>query len=255
MTKIFKYFIKVRKDLLILLGLALITYVAIEFWLVDYQELFKGANKWGQFASKLSISYISAFIFYFIVVHIKSEKDKENINEYVGIRVQDILTSGELFIQPFMQVKDKKARYEDLKMNELRGLLTSINRYAKDSPLSDGQNTQSWIDWWEYLKDGINESIKEVFNRYNHIDTELIKILTRMENSVFFTQWELLSFPHDKTFGIYTEQTRMFLKHLNDLKKYSEKNLSQYKTTSAFMGFETLEERKGKKRRIEKLPI
>ena len=72
MNKLFKYFLTTRKDLKILLLIAIVAYFVIELWLKRYEELFDGGYEIGQFFSMLSISYISAFIFYFIVVHIKS---------------------------------------------------------------------------------------------------------------------------------------------------------------------------------------
>ena len=239
MRKIIKYFFKVRTDLQTLLVTAILTYFLIELCFNNYQEIFTGANKIGQFFSKLSISYISAFIFYFIVVHIKNEKDKENINEYVGHKVYDILTSAHLFVQPFLKIENKKASFEDLDINKLRTLLNSIQRNSKDAPyIIDGENG-TWLDWWEYLKDSTFKSFNQIYNRYNHIDTKLIKILTRLENSLFFTQWNMLYVnEYDKTFGLYSEQIKMYLSQVKDLQEYADKHLSEYRNrTSEFMGY------------------
>ncbi len=100
LKELYKNFKTVRRELLTLLGLSLTVYFLIEFFLIDIPQLFSGGYKLGQFVGKICQSYISAFIFYFIVVHLKSEKDKRNINEYVGQKVYDILTSAHLFIQP-----------------------------------------------------------------------------------------------------------------------------------------------------------
>lgn len=222
-----------------LLLIAVATYFLIEILLINYKELFPGANKIGQFFSKLSISYISAFIFYFIVVHIKNERDRENINEFVGQKVSDILTSAHLFIQPFLQIEDKKASFAHMDIRKLPKLLSSIQRNAKDAPYIIHGENGTWMDWWEYLKGSTFESFNHIYVRYNHIDTKLIKILTRMENSLFFTQWNLLYFnEHDKTFGLYTTQIKMYLEHVKDLQEYSDKHLSGYSSlTSEFMGY------------------
>ncbi len=241
MKQIFKYFLKVRPALLILLSVAILTYFSIEFFLIGYPELFKGANKLGQLFSKLSVSYMAAFIFYFIVVHIKNEKDKENINEYVGQKVYSILTSAHLFIQPFLQIENRNASFSDLDLKKLRSLLASIKREAKDAPFSFEGETENgtWLDWWEYLKESTFKSLKEIFVRYNHIDTKLIKILTRIENSAFFSQWPMLyKNQHDTTFALYQVQIEMYLVHIQELQEYADKHLSSYKNrTSEFMGY------------------
>lgn len=239
MKKLRKYLFKVRKDLLVILFVAIFTYFFNELYLNNLPELFKGANKIGQFFSKLSISYISAFIFYFIVVHIKNEKDKENINEYVGQKVHNILTCAHLFIQPFLQIENKNAKFNDLDIKKLRTLLNSIDRNAKDSPyIIDGQKA-SWLEWYEYLKTSTFKSINEIFMRSNHIDTKLIKTLTRVENNFFFTQWNLLyNFDFDNSFGLYSEQTKMYLVIISELQEYADKNLSEYQNqTLEFSGY------------------
>ncbi|NVO11749.1 MAG: hypothetical protein HXX16_17450 [Bacteroidales bacterium] len=239
MRKLYKYFITARKDLKWLLLLSIVIYFTIEVVLIRYDELFTGASKIGQFFSKLSISYISAFIFYFIVVHIKSQKDKENIYEWVGHKAYSIITSAHLFIQPLMQINDKKAKFEDLKEKDLSKLLKSIDRTAKQAPyLINGENA-TWLEWYEYLRKSTEDSIKEILVRYSHLDSEFIKILSRIENSLFFYQWNLLyNFEYDKTFGIYEVQIQTYLKLIDDLQIYADSNFKKFQfRTSEFVGY------------------
>ena len=88
--KLYDYFKKVRKELKILLFISIVGYFLI-VWLSTFPEIFTGANKIGEFFSKLCIAYTTSFIFYFIVVHIKTERDKENVGEYVAIKLSDII--------------------------------------------------------------------------------------------------------------------------------------------------------------------
>jgi hypothetical protein len=238
MKKLFKYLLTTRTDLKILLSIAICTYFIIELLLKRYNELFDGGYEIGQFFSNLSISYISAFIFYFIVVHIKSQKDKENVNEWVGHKVYSIITSAHLFIQPLQQLENKKARYEELKESDLSKLLRSVVRTAPQAPYIINDNRASWLEWYEYLKKSTEKSIKEIFVRYLHLDTELIKLLSRIENSLFFYQWDLLySLEHDVTFGIYEFQIKTYMKLIKELEEYADNNFKEFKyRTSEFIG-------------------
>jgi hypothetical protein len=239
MRKLYKYFLSARKDLKWLLLLSILTYFLIELVLIRYDELFVGAYIIGQFFSKLSISYISAFVFYFIVVHIKAQKDKENVYEWVGHKAYSIITDAHLFIQPLMQINEKKAKFEDLKENELSQLLKSINRTAKQAPyIVNGENA-SWLEWYEYLKKSTEDSIDEILVRYAHLDSEFIKILSRIENSLFFYQWNLLyNFEYDKTFEIYKIQIQTYLRLINDLQVYADSNFKKFQfRTSEFVGY------------------
>lgn len=238
MKKIFKYFLTVNRSLLFGLVGALFIYFLIELVLNNYSELFPGAHTVGQLFSILSISYIASFIFYFIVVHIKSEEDKENINEYVGYKVYSIITSAHLFIQPLQQTKDKKAKFEDLDLANLKTLLRSINRNSKDAPYIINDQNATWLQWFEYLKESTQSNIKEIFVRYNHLDSKLIRLVTRIENSMFFYQWDLLyNFQYDSTFGIYELQIKSYLTHIKELEEYAEKHFKKHQyTTHEFMG-------------------
>ena len=170
MSKIFQYFKTVRNDLKYILYTALFLYILIEFFLSEYSEIFPFGYKIGQLISKLSISYISAFIFYFIVVHIKSEKDKENINEYVGHKIYSIITSAMLIILPIIRKSDEKADFKYLELEDLEKLLSSVNRNDKSSPLIINNENANWIEWYKYLKKSTEKSISELYKRYNHLD-------------------------------------------------------------------------------------
>ena len=238
MRELLRNFKTVRRELLILLGLSLFIYFLIELYLIDIPEYFKGGYKLGQFMIRVAQSYVSAFIFYFIVVHIKNEKDKKNINEYVGHKVHSILTSAHLFIQPLQQKTDNKASFKYMSQSELGQLLRSINRNAQEAPLIIGGRTGTWMEWFEYLKESTLESLKEIFVRLPYLDSELVKRLTRIENSLFFEQWQLLYYIDiDQTFGLYEFQIGTYLNLVKDLEDYAERKFADHKfVTSEFIG-------------------
>jgi hypothetical protein len=238
LRELLKNFKTVRRELLILLALSIFTYFLIELYLIDIPEIFKGGYQVGQFMTRVCQSYVSAFIFYFIVVHIKNENDKRNINEYVGYKVHSILTSAHLFIQPLQQKVDKKASFKYMTKSELGQLLRSINRNAQEAPYIIGERTGTWMEWYEYLKESSLDSLKEIFVRLPYLDSELVKRLTRIENSLFFKQWELLyHIERDQTFGIYEFQIGAYLNLIKDLEDYAEKKFPDNKfMTSEFIG-------------------
>lgn len=238
MKSIYRYFLKVRRELKILLLISIAGYFFIEIFLSNYGEIFPGSEKVGVFFSRLSTAYISAFIFYFIVVHIKTERDKHNVNEFVGHEVYGIITAGHLLIQPFMEKKDKSARFEYLSTGDLSSLLRSIDRQASEAPYSINGKPGTWLQWYEHLKRQIEVHQKNILIRYSHLDSRLIKLLTRLEQSLFLAQWEkLYDFSYDRTFGTYYIQIKFFLDHLRELEKYADENLKQYQyLTGDFVG-------------------
>ena len=238
MKQLYHYFVKVRTDLKILLVISIVTFFILELWLKYVPAIFNGADKVGEFFSRLSTSYIAAFIFYFLVVHIKNLKDKENINEFVGHKVYAIITSAHLLIQPFQQKSDPKARFKYLDRQELSQLLYSVNKAATEAPFSIKNEKATWLQWYEYLKESTENNLNQILVRYTHLDAELIKLLTRIENSLFLTQWNLLyNLRADETFGSYSIQIHTYLNLISELEQYADKNLKDHEhLTSDFIG-------------------
>jgi len=229
MNGILKAFTSVKLNLLVLLLASLATHLSIELYLVKIPARFNGAYEIGQFFSKISISYITGFIFYFIVVHLKNESDKRNINEYVGHEVYGIITDGHLLIQPLMQIDDKKARFRDLDRKKLYELLAKIDPLAKEAPLIRNDEKVTWIEWYADQIGSTMKHIQNIFQRLNYIDTKLIKLLTRIENSIFIKQFDfLVRNSREQKLNIYQPQIDAYLNLIEELEHFAEKHFREY---------------------------
>lgn len=222
MKSLLHYFKRTRKELRLLLFVSIAGYFLIVF-LNNFPQIFPGANKIGEFFSKLSMAYITSFVFYFIVVHIKNEKDKENINEFISIQLSEIITCGHLYFQPFIGSE----KYKDTNIITLPDeVFKSVNRFAPESfyTKSNGEK-YTWIECYEFLKRDTLKAIDIIHRRYNHLDTKLIKLLSRIENSMLYYQWSLLyDREHSQTFELYSLQLKTYYVAIQELKKYADKN-------------------------------
>lgn len=163
-----------------------------------------------------------------------------NINEVVGHDVYVIILNARQLIGPLQQKLDPSAKFEYFEGSKLSKLLNSIDRTAREAPFTNSQGVRAnWIEW--YAKIGIDskELIDRIFRRYNHLDTKLIKLLSRLENSIFYTQFNLLEITnHDNSFNCFYIHIEGYLKHIKDLEKYAEKNLKEFQyLTSDFIGW------------------
>lgn len=68
-------------------------------------------------------------------MHIKGERDKQNINEFVGHEVYQIVVAGHLLIKPLQEKLGQKEAFEYPSRSELSTLLQSIDRTANEAPL------------------------------------------------------------------------------------------------------------------------
>ena len=241
MKNLLKALKSVRKDLSTLLLISIVVYLSIVLYLVHIPGFFPGAYELGQFVSKIAVSYISGFIFYFIVVHLKSVKDKEHVNEYVGHEVFGIITSGHLLIQPLMQKVDKKATFRYLDTKELYELLSQIDPLAKESPLSRNDESATWVEWYAYEIQSTQKHLVNIFQRFQYLDAELVKLLTRIQHSLLITQFDfLVSHAKGNTLAIFQAQIEMYMNLLKELEEYAQKHLKPYEyLTNEFMGWQS----------------
>jgi len=98
-----QYFTSVRTEINFILGACLTTVIAIDFIFSNVPEVFQGGAKLGAIVDRLCLSYISSYIFFFLVVHIKSQKDKENLYPYIAQKTDRIIGDAKIMIEYFKQ--------------------------------------------------------------------------------------------------------------------------------------------------------
>ncbi len=187
MTSIFKLIKTLRRDLSVLFILALLTVCLIDFWLINVPELFKSGHTLATIIEKLCLSYISAFIFYFLVVHIKQQKDKKNIYAFVAIKSNLIIAYGQTIGRDLAKAANAtlKASYPD--KNELIEICSKISPYS-EAPLFvnfSGQKA-NWFQYFERYRVQSIEAIQEIYAKMPFLDTQLVRHLSEVEDSQLF---------------------------------------------------------------------
>ncbi len=223
----------IRKDLGFFFIGALLTVCIIDFWLSDIPELFSGGYKLGQIIYKLCMSYISAFIFYFLVVHIKQQKDKENLYLYVSKKVHIINSSASGLISAISKASKITLTEKYPSKEELDIICKSINPNT-NAPLVLGprDNYANWIQYFNYSKKRSNDATEKVFRKMPFLETELVNILSRIEDNDFFTV--LPHFTYDRPIGnqditVFKQCLFSYFELIKELEKYTDKKLFKYK--------------------------
>lgn len=223
----------IRKDLMLFFIVALITVCIIDFWLSDITELFSGGYKLGQITYKLCMSYISAFIFYFLVVHIKQQKDKENLYLYVSKKVHIINSSASGLISAISKASKITLTEKYPSKEELEIICKSIDPNT-NAPLILGpqNNYANWIQYFNYSKKRSNNATEKVFRKMPFLDTELVNILARIEDNTFFLVLDhfLLDMPiQNKDITVFKQCLFSYFELIKELEKYADKKLFNYK--------------------------
>ena len=192
MKSIIRYIASIlpNKSIIAIFLVAVVSIFVMEIYLNSIPEIFPWGSEFGEVYFKICISIISSYIFYFIVVHIKTLQDKKNINVFVEKEINLIIKKNELCSR--MQSKKLSAEY----------------------------NSDSSI----ILE--ISQIIKNVFAVMPFLDTELIKILSEILNSKYCVSNTHAS---DLKINIDSKDQEKYKKLHAQLKTYYELNLESYK--------------------------
>lgn len=179
-----------RKDLSIVLIFAISTIGIIDFWQVNTTEIFTGGYKLGQIANNICLSYISAFIFYFFVVHLQNQKDKKNLYSYFSRYAQNIILKATDVSRDLATKSNTPLGSNYPTKEELNLICRSIDPNS-DSPLFLGIQTEknhpNWIQY--FANDGMQQSkySEKILSKDNSIlDSNFVRILTEIENCSLF---------------------------------------------------------------------
>lgn len=231
MKKYWRYLKSIRKELLFLFFLALGTLILIDFWLIEIPEKFNGGAKIGRIAYRLSISYISAFIFYFLVVHLKNQKDKENIYSYISGKVYTIINTAKDLVNSLS--KESNVAIENVypTESELTKICSLINPNSK-APLILGRlsNYANWIQFFNYYRERSNDATQKIYLKMNFLDSDLVSHLARIEDCSHFGTIKLMNnLPiRNKNLSEFEPELLKYFNLVKDLEKYYNKNLISY---------------------------
>lgn len=220
-----------RTDLLVIFLSSIFTIFLIDFWLINIPELFKGGAKLGQIIYKLCFAYISAFIFYFLVVHLKNQKDKENLYGYISNNTSMVIGQAKALIDSLATnsgIKLKGAYPDTL---ELQSICRTINPNSK-APLVLGRigNYATWMQYFDYYKRRSNEASNKVLSKVQFIESELVKKLAEIEDCSHFkeiTMFANLSLGNTDL-SAFEPSFAQYFKLISDLETYYVKNLKKY---------------------------
>ncbi len=137
---------------------------------------------------ELSIAYISAFIFYFLVVYLKEKQDKKNVYGYISQQVSKVIWQAK-------GLANSLARGADIHLGdsafpnqeELAKICNSINPNAM-APLVLGKigNNATWLQFCEYYINRSNKASEKIMSKLQYIDSELVSKLVKIEECLYF---------------------------------------------------------------------
>jgi hypothetical protein len=234
MKDLIKIIKALRKDLSIIFLVALLSVFTIDFWLVNIPEFFHGGNVLGSIAEKLCLSYMSAFIFYFLVVHIKQYNDKKNIYSYVAIKSNLIIGHGQEIARDLALFSKVPLKGTYPNKDELMEMCSKIDPYSQTRLLlSFGGQTANWYQFFENNRIQTLEAINDIYAKMPFLDTKLVNQLSKIQDAHIFSLAQAMArFPVKAKNDSLLNFASIIFDHLNNIKQFQDyyiKNIEKHK--------------------------
>ncbi|SCZ01463.1 hypothetical protein [Flavobacterium caeni] len=231
-----------QKQLLkIFLVIAIINVILIEFVLSDIPEKIYFGNKIGIIVSRISLGYISSYIFYLMVVVMKQKKDKKNIYGAVYNLTDRIIYNGYAVFNfvlesagenPKEYDKAKITKDEYLKICEKADLSQfPENKMLGVPPNLIKANFANFI--YVNCVKNVEYYSEKVFTYMPFLDSTFVNLINNLHHNIFFIRRA-----HSLTIilngvGINPHISKSMWEYFDLVRKiddYSQKNLKQYFT-------------------------
>lgn len=230
--KFLKNILAVNPYLNLALIIAIASVVLMEAYLFDIPELIPWGEEFGTIYYKLCLSLMASYIFYFIVIHLKSQSDKENINAFVATKSYGVVGDYKSQIQALKKEVNSTISDDYLSKEQIEDVFKMIDP-KNNAPLLLGQfgSYANWIQYMSYHKDRTQKLIQKIFIKMPFLDSKLVRLLAEIDDCTHFVVIEStlnLKFGNNDM-SAWAGSFYEYSIKCKELEEYNEKNLSKYK--------------------------
>lgn len=206
--------------------------VAIEVYFSQLPEVIPYGEAILEIYYRLCLSIIASYIFYFIVVHMKSQNDKENIYAFVASKSYNIVGDYKAQINALKKAAGWTCNNEYFSDQDISKMFGAINPNGV-APLQLGQLgiQANWIQFMDWRNNRTREFIKKIFVKIQFLESEFIKLLSEIDDCSHFSHI-------DGTVNVQVNNTDMkpwsglfyeYSMKCKSLEEYNDAKLLQYK--------------------------
>ena len=231
--KLLRNILAVSPYLNLALVISIVSVVVIEAYLLEIPEIVSWGAEFGAVYYKLCLSIMASYIFYFIVVHLKVQADKENINAFVATKAYGVVRNYKAQLQALKKAAAFTADTEYLTKEEVEQVFKAINP-LDNAPLLLRQlgNHANWLQYMKYHNDRTQELIKKTFVKMPFLDSKLVRLLAEIDDCSHFNTIDFFVNTHlrNKDMSAWAGHFFEYSIKCKELQEYNEKRLSQYKS-------------------------
>lgn len=182
-----KYLNTVRKEINILVVVSSAILLLKILWLNKVPAIFSFASEAGEVVDRLCTSIISSYLFFIIVVHFKSEKDKESITPYVLTYVNRIVEECVSQLAAIQNESKISLKLDDLTKEIVKSAFAKIHPRSKTSLIIGyGNPTADWLQFMAHSQFKTIRMIEKLFIKITFLDSQLVQLLSNIDDCTHF---------------------------------------------------------------------
>lgn len=227
-------FIQKYKTLFVLFCVAFSASILIVFPLSKIPEWFEFGSEIGKLVYDISIGYIVSYIFFYLVVFLKEENDKKQINNRVSLQASHIILNGySLFGSSFHNLHVIKKKFPPT-LQKVKEACLQIDPFKSPVTLVDPMGSRP-TTWQWVLRNHREENLKHIekIKSLPYIDSKLLGILTNIEDCKLYYEATNRIFPthkveHFKDGSFMDQALYDYFQLINELEIYVEQNFKEF---------------------------
>ena len=214
------------------IGLIISTFyiVVVRFVINDFSEPFIGAYKVGWIGYDLFLAYVASYIFYFLVVHLKSFNDKQNINEFVADHTKRLVFEGQSVFTDLSKASGLSNLTFPPSPDEVKQICQKIDPHGQAPMITNDFQKVNWI-YYLYNRKLVSDNLsRKILGRMPYLESELINIVSLIDDNSFFSMVEHLNRQafQNKNFQFLDKSLFNYFALVYKLENYFDKNLKEY---------------------------
>lgn len=223
----FKY---LRTELKKLLYIAVTLILFIEFIGFSYDEVFPKANVVANIFLKICYSYVSALIFYYLVVHYKRQDEKRKFYKVIDTKLNSLILEHDRIYSNISKLNNDKVIDTRNKEN-IKESLKNVNPHNDyDGIMYINIGKVNWLKHLHIVAENTKNEIEKIYLQSFLLEVELIENLDKLNNNSLFQQVRL--FVHapiaNQDFEAFFEAFYSYSEVIENLKEYKKREIQKY---------------------------
>ncbi|SRR6266403_497231 len=192
--------------------------------LISFSEIpnFNYNTPLGMIVFRLCMSYISSFIFYFIVVHIPKQKDRDYIYQYIKNDVCNVVDYGKNLSKHLKE--ESKISFE--KYPDKNNILNICKSVKSDSTIKNEKLLALMLQY----KLRTFADIDDIYSKIPFIDGELIYLIDNIKDCLYFDRIDSYNKEiHGDDLAYFHIPMIMYFESIKELDDYVDDKFKYYK--------------------------